>query len=143
MSDGSRGILSELCYCNSKDKIDHSTFAVLKDFYGTLVSKYRIKICVLSWTDPAKLAGGYGTRTPVDIIKAPATMAYIMLIAVKGAKNKYDDEEVNLYTMFHSKVKNYMRIHGKDAFFCSTTRNVFTLVPKNEKNTKLRRFFSA
>ena len=33
-------------------------------------------------------------------------MAYILLLEVKGAKNKYDDEEVNLYTMFHSKVKN-------------------------------------
>ena len=65
-------------------------------------------------------------------------MAYIMLLTVKVAKNKYNnDEEVNIYTMFHSKVENYMRIHGKDTFFCSTTLNVFTLVPKNEKNTKL------
>ena len=57
------------------------------------------------WTDPAKLAGGYGTRTTFNIIKASATIAYIMLLAVKGAKNKYDNDEVNLYTMFHSKVK--------------------------------------
>ena len=92
---------------------------------------------MLSWTDPEKLAGGYGTRTPVDIIKAPATMAYIMLIAVKGAKNKYDDEEVNLYTMFHSEVKKYVRIHGEDTFFSSTTRNTFALARKKETNTNL------
>ena len=81
------------------------------------------------WTDPAKLAGRYCTRTTVDIIKAPATMAYIMLIAVKGAKNKYDHDKVNLYTLFHSKVKNYVRIHGEDTFFCSTTRNAFAVTP--------------
>ena len=60
-----------------------------------------------------------------------------MLLAVKGAKHNYDNDEVNLYTMFHSKVKNHVQIHGEDTFFCSTTRNAFALAPKKEINTKL------
>ena len=85
-------------------------------------------------TDPAKLAVGYGKRTISNIIKAPSSLAYILLLSVKGPKNKYDDDNVSLYSMFLSKVTDYVQKHGEEIFFCSTTRSAFAPPSKKEKN---------
>ena len=109
--------------------MDHNTFAVLKAFYATLVLK-KMELWVQAWTDPTKLAVGYGKRTISNIIEAPSSLAYILLLSVKGPKNKYYDDNVSLYSMFLSKVTDYVQKHGQDIFFCSTTRSAFTLPPK-------------
>ena len=118
----------------SDEEMDNNTFAVLKAFYATLVSKNRMELCMRAWTDPAKLAMGYGKSTIRIIIKAPSLSAYILLLSVKGPENKYDDDDVSLYRMFLSKITDYVQKHGKEIFFCSTTRSAFAPPPKKEKN---------
>ena len=135
LSPGSRAILLELSLFKSDEEIDDNTFAVLKAFYATLVSKNRMELCMRAWKDTEKLAVGYGKRTISNFIEAPYSLAYTLLLSVTGPKNKYDnDDDVSLYSMFLSKVTDYVQKHGEEIFFCCTTRSTFDPPPKKEKN---------
>ena len=52
LSPGSKVILLELYLFKSDEEMDDNTFAVLKVFYATLVSKNRMELCMRAWTDP-------------------------------------------------------------------------------------------
>ena len=136
LSPGSKDVLLELSLFNPEEEMDNNSFYVLKAFYATLVSKNQMRTCVRAWTDPAKLSWGYGNRTISDIIKAPSSLAYIFLLSVQGPKNKYEDNDVSLYSMFLSKITDYVQKNGDKIFFCSSTWTAFT-TPTMKKNNKL------
>ena len=41
---------------------------------------------------------------------------------------------MSLYSIFLSKITDYVQKHGEEVFFCSTTPSAFAPPPKNEKN---------
>ena len=96
-----------------------------------------MELCMRAWKDTEKLAVGYGKRTISNFIEAPYSLAYTLLLSVTGPKNKYDnDDDVSLYSMFLSKITDYMQKNGDKIFFCSSTWTAFT-TPTMKKNNKL------
>ena len=70
----------------------------MKGIYATIVIKYKILDSRRSWADPSSLSKGNGTMTIGEVVKTPKTMAYSMLLVVKGDKNHYDTNDLVLYS---------------------------------------------
>ena len=136
LSKDSQNIMARLKFIKSVGKIEDSTFAVLKAMYATVMSKYKITCSRRKWTHPRTLSQGYGTMTLGEVAETPKTLAYIMLLAVKGDSSQhFHTDELQLYAIYLSMVTSYINDHKSDIFFCASTQSKFTTgATKKRKN---------